>query len=172
MERRPARVWLVLGSNLGSPLQNVRRALRSLSRLPASRLLKTSPLLATSPVGPVRQPDFLNCGALLSTRLSPMGLLTHLKRIEALAGRRPGRRWGPRPLDIDIILYGDRRERSTFLTLPHPRALERRFVLAALSELSPDLRPPGQSRTVTQLLAAMRFPSQHVGPIASAPSSS
>ncbi|MCX5789637.1 MAG: 2-amino-4-hydroxy-6-hydroxymethyldihydropteridine diphosphokinase [Elusimicrobia bacterium] len=165
MERRPARAWLVLGSNLGSPPQNVRRALRALRRLPATLLLKTSRLLRTSPVDRLRQPDFVNCGALLSTRLSPMGLLTELKRLEALAGRRPGRRWGPRPLDIDIIFYGGRRARWRFLTLPHPQALERRFVLAALAELSPGLRPPGQSRTVTQLLAALKAPSQRVGPI-------
>ena len=162
MEPRPVRAWLVLGANLGNAARSVRSALRALNGLPHTRLLRHSSLLLTSPVGRTRQPDFVNCGALIRTRLSPMGLLTELKRLEALAGRRPGPRWGPRPLDIDIAAYGGRRLRSPLLTLPHPRLLERRFALAALAELSPGMRLPGTSRTLGALSAAFRDSSQNV----------
>ncbi len=135
MRRRPVRAWLGLGSNLGGPRAKLARALRELRRLPATVLLASTDPRWTKPLGSVRQPDFLNCAALVRTALSPMGLLTECKRLEALAGRRPGRRWGPRPLDIDILLYGEERVSGRWLTIPHRVALEREFVRRDLAEL-------------------------------------
>lgn len=162
MTARPVRAWLCLGSNRGRPLRRLRRALRELDRLAATRVLRASRALRSSPVGRTRQPDFLNCCALVSTRLTPLSLLTECKRLEALAGRRPGPRWGPRPLDIDIVLYDGVRIRTPLLTIPHPEALGRRFVLEGLAEVSPGLRWPGSGSTVEGLRKRLKAPSQNV----------
>lgn len=161
MERRPQRAFLSLGSNAAGASGRLRRALSELAGLPATRLVRVSGLYRSSPVGRRGQPDFLNCAAELSTRLSPAGLLTELKRLEAEAGRKPGPRWGPRPLDLDILLYGDRRLRTRWLQIPHPRALRRRFVLEPLAELAPRLRWPGGPE-VERALAGLKAPSQNV----------
>lgn len=126
---------IALGSNRGSRSKHIRFAFKALDRLPRTRLLSHSSIHESKPVGGPPQRDFLNAAALLRTRLSPMGLLVELKRLEARRGRRPGRRWGPRPLDLDILSYGRTTLRTRFLTLPHLRARRRRFVLAPLAEL-------------------------------------
>jgi 2-amino-4-hydroxy-6-hydroxymethyldihydropteridine diphosphokinase len=109
-------------------------------------------LYRTAPVSPVPQPDFLNTAALAHTALPPEELLAVGKALEHEAGRRPGARFGPRPLDVDILLYGglvlDRPE----LTLPHPRMRERRFVLVPLAEIAPDLPVPPDGARVADLL--------------------
>ena len=126
---------IALGSNQGDERAHLRFALRALGRLRGTAVRGYSSFQRTSPVGVRNQPDYLNAAAWLRTNLSPMGLLVEFKRLEALRGRRPGPRWGPRPLDLDIIVYGRLRLRSKFLQIPHPRALKRRFVLAPLAQI-------------------------------------
>jgi len=145
---------LLLGADMGRRRENLRRALRWLGRLPGGgRVLARSRLYDTAPVGP-GQSRYLNLAVRYRTALSPMGLLVELKRLEARAGRRPGRRWGPRPLDIDILDYGGRRLRSRWLSLPHPRAARRAFVLAPACDIAPHWRPAGRA-TAARLLARL-----------------
>jgi 2-amino-4-hydroxy-6-hydroxymethyldihydropteridine diphosphokinase len=113
-------------------------AFKALARLARTHLLRRSSIRETAPVGPP-QPEYLNAVARIETALSPMGLLVELKRLEAARGRRPGPRWSPRPLDLDILSYGGKRVRTRWLEIPHPLALKRRFVLEPLAEMR--LRP-------------------------------
>ena len=153
-----------LGSNAGDRPARLRRALRELAALPRTRLVRASSLFETSPVGVRGQRAYLNAAALLRTGLPPLGLLFELKRLEAAAGRRPGPRWGPRPLDLDLLVYGSLRLRSPRLILPHPRLARRRFVLAPLAEIAPRLKVPlpGRPSTAERLLARLKAPSQSV----------
>ena len=154
---------LSLGSNVGDGRARLRAALRDLARLPRTRVLRVSPLLRSSPVGVRGQRDYLNCCALVRTGLSPAGLLVEAKRLEARAGRRPGPRWRPRALDIDVLFYGRRRLRGPWLEVPHPRALERRFVLEGLAALRPGWRPPvAPARTLRAWRARLNDSSQNV----------
>ena len=132
--RRPVQCFIGLGSNLGDRKAHLVFAFKSLARLARTRLVRRSSIHETSPIGPP-QPKYLNAVARIETALSPMGLLIELKRLEAARGRRPGPRWGPRPLDLDILFYGRERLRTLWLELPHPLALERSFVLEPLAEL-------------------------------------
>ena len=100
------------------------------------------------------QRRFLNMAVRLSAPLSPMGMLIEAKRLEVRAGRRPGPRWGPRPLDIDLVACGGLRLRSAWLCLPHPRVAQRRFVLEPLAEIAPDWRLGG--RSVSSLLRRLK----------------
>lgn len=113
-------------------------------------------LYRSLPVSPVPQPDFLNTAALAHTSLGPEEVLALAKSLELAAGRRRGLRFGPRPLDIDLLLYGDRQCRHPELTLPHPRLAERRFMLEPLAEIAPDLPVPPGGSTVAELLARVR----------------
>lgn len=154
---------LSLGSNRGDRARVLRRVLAALARLPRTRLLRASPLYASSPVGARGQREYLNCCAWTRTRLSPMGLLLELKRLEAAAGRRPAARWAPRPLDIDLLFYGDRRLRRRLLVVPHPLALRRRFVLEPLCALRPGWVPPARPRrSLREWLRRLNAPSQNV----------
>ncbi|MBI3549435.1 MAG: 2-amino-4-hydroxy-6-hydroxymethyldihydropteridine diphosphokinase [Elusimicrobia bacterium] len=140
------KAYLSLGSNHGDRRGRLLRSLDAIAVLPRTRLLRASSIYQTRAVGVRGQRDHFNCCAELETSLSPMGLLVALKRIEAAAGRRPGPRWGARPLDVDILFYGRIRVDGPFLTIPHPRALERRFVLVPLCELVPRWSPPAYPR--------------------------
>jgi 2-amino-4-hydroxy-6-hydroxymethyldihydropteridine diphosphokinase len=135
-----------LGSNLAEPQDQVRRAFTALARLPATRLVAASPLYVTAPVGPADQPDYINAVARLETRLSPLELLAGLLGIEAAHGRRrDGTRWGPRTLDLDLLLYGQDEIELPGLRLPHPEIRHRAFVLVPLADVAPAaLRIPGQ----------------------------
>ncbi|MCE5232180.1 MAG: 2-amino-4-hydroxy-6-hydroxymethyldihydropteridine diphosphokinase [Mizugakiibacter sp.] len=145
--------YVALGSNLGDPRAQVLRGLGALAGLPQTRLLRRSPLYLTPPWGIAEQPAFVNAVAALETELSPQALLQALLGIERACGRdRSGPRWGPRTLDLDLLLYGDRVLREDDLTLPHPRLAERAFVLRPLADLAPSLHVPGQGR-VDALLA-------------------
>ena len=117
--------------------------------------LRVASLYRTAAVSPVPQPDYLNTAVLARTSLEPGELLALAKALELAAGRRPGVRFGPRPLDIDLLLYGGRQSSAPELTLPHPRLRERRFVLEPLAEIAPDLRVPPDGATVRELLARL-----------------
>lgn len=136
-----------VGANLGHPREAVRAAIRALGELPDSRLLAWSRLYRTPAWGRIDQPDFVNAAALLETRLDPQELLEHLLGIERKAGRRRGEtaatRWGPRVLDLDLLLYGERSVNEPGLRVPHPYLHERAFALVPLAEIAPDAPFPG-----------------------------
>jgi 2-amino-4-hydroxy-6-hydroxymethyldihydropteridine diphosphokinase len=140
----PVRAFVGLGSNLGDPLNQVRIALGELNQLKATRLLRQSGFYRTPPWGRTDQPDFVNAVAEIETGLSPRQLLDALLHIEARAGRvREGLRWGPRLIDLDLLIYGDARIDEENLHVPHPRMHERAFVMVPLVELEPSFTVPG-----------------------------
>lgn len=137
--------YLGLGANLQDPAAQVRRALDELASIPHSRLLARSPLYMSPPLGPIDQPDYVNAVAALETTLEPLVLLKELRVIELRHGRqRDGARWGPRTLDLDVLLYGDLLLDTPELTLPHPGLHERGFVLYPLYDVAPELEVPGR----------------------------
>lgn len=137
------RVYIALGSNLAQPLQQVQAALEALEHLPRSRLLACSSFYRTKPLGPQNQPDFLNAVAALDTQLPAEQLLDHTQEIERNQGRvRKDERWGPRTLDLDMLLYGDSVIDSERLTVPHYGLKQREFMLYPLAEIAPDLILP------------------------------
>ncbi|MEE4331299.1 MAG: 2-amino-4-hydroxy-6-hydroxymethyldihydropteridine diphosphokinase [Wenzhouxiangella sp.] len=148
-------VWVGLGSNIGSSRQALKRALASLDALSDTRLVEVSPCYRTPPWGVTEQPDFLNAVAKLSTRLEPIELLQALKAIERELDRsEDGPRWGPREIDLDILIYADRIVNLPELVVPHPYLAQRAFVLVPLNDIAPDLDVPGQGR-VEDLLASL-----------------
>lgn len=149
-----ATVYLSLGANLGDRLANLRLALTRLQTL--ARLEEVSSLYETQPQGVSDQPLFLNAVCRVTTGLEPQALLRFLKNVERETGRQPGgERWGPRPIDLDILLYDDRVLDAPELTVPHPRLAERAFVLVPLCELAPELRHPLLGKTMKELLASV-----------------
>ena len=131
------RVFLGLGSNVGDRRRNLLDAVESLAgRVGVSQVYETEPV-----GGPSGQDPYLNCVVELSTRLSPRELLGVCHRLESAAGRVRNERWGPRTLDVDVLLVGDLVVDEPDLTIPHPRMWDRRFVLAPLAELAPELVP-------------------------------
>jgi 2-amino-4-hydroxy-6-hydroxymethyldihydropteridine diphosphokinase len=141
------RACVALGSNLDDPRSQVRRALAELDGLPATRVVRASSLYLTAPLGPAGQPDYINAVAVLQTGLEPEALLDGLQAIEAAHGRRRGAdRWGPRTLDLDILLFGARHLSTPRLQIPHPHLHERAFVLQPLAEVAADLDVPGRGR--------------------------
>ncbi|OOG23796.1 2-amino-4-hydroxy-6-hydroxymethyldihydropteridine diphosphokinase [Thioalkalivibrio denitrificans] len=137
--------YVGLGSNLENPVDQVSKGLEALERLPRTRCLARSSLYTSPPMGPPGQPDYVNAVACLATGLSALELLEALMAVERTHGRlRDGTRWGPRTLDLDILLYGDARIDSPQLRVPHPGIPERPFVLYPLAEIAPgDLDLPG-----------------------------
>jgi len=135
-------VVLALGSNLGSRARNLSAARRRL-REKGVRILRTSRVMETEPWGVTDQPKFLNQVLEASWDGTPGQLLRTAKQVEKEGGRRPARRWGPRVIDVDILLFGDERVALPDLVIPHPRIAERDFVVAALEELG--VRPAGRS---------------------------
>lgn len=140
------RAAIALGSNLDDPEAQVRRAFDEIAALPGTRLTARSPLYRTAPVGYAEQPDFVNACALVETTLAPRALLEGLLAIEQRHGRVRAMRNGPRTLDLDIVLYGERTIDEPGLTVPHPRAHERVFVLKPLLDVWPDALIPGRGR--------------------------
>jgi 2-amino-4-hydroxy-6-hydroxymethyldihydropteridine diphosphokinase len=143
-EREAARVFIGLGSNLGDRAARIDSAFAWLAAHPALQLVRCSEVVETAPWGIEDQPMFLNAVAEIRTELEPEALLAELKRAEGLLGRIDSgrRRWGPREIDLDILLYGERVVESPDLVVPHPRLSERRFVVSQLVELDPDLIDP------------------------------
>lgn len=138
-----ALAYIALGSNLQGPEAQIRAALDALDALPGSALLRCSSLYRSQAIGPAGQPDYINAVALLETRLAPRPLLQALQRRERQQGRRDGPAWGPRTLDLDILLYDTLSVQEDGLRIPHPELAVRNFVLLPLQEIAPELHVPG-----------------------------
>ena len=140
------RGYIGLGANLAQPLAQLQQAVAALRLLPASQLVAVSSFYGSKPMGPQDQPDYVNAVAALDTELSAEALLDALQQIEQQQGRqRKDERWGPRTLDLDILLYGDDIINSERLTVPHYGLKQREFVLYPLAEIAPNLRLPDGS---------------------------
>lgn len=145
--------YIGIGSNIGEPRAQVELAFDALDRLPDTKLVSASRLYRSRPLGPVDQPEFVNAVAAIETGLEALALLEHLHAIERAQGRfRDGTRWGPRQLDLDILLYGAEAFSTGGLTVPHPELTRRSFVLYPLADIAPDLEIPGAG-SLQQLLA-------------------
>ncbi|TDT44590.1 2-amino-4-hydroxy-6-hydroxymethyldihydropteridine diphosphokinase [Halospina denitrificans] len=134
--------WIGLGSNLDTPLQQLHLALEALNQIPDSWLLDASPVYQSRPVGPADQPDFLNMAAKLATDLEPLALLDELLAIEDTQGRVRNQVWGPRLIDLDLLIFGNQTLDEPRLKVPHPELANRDFVLQPLLDMDPDLTLP------------------------------
>lgn len=136
--------YVGLGSNLDSPVRQLESAFELLAKIPRSRLVQRSALYRSAPLGGVEQPDFVNAVATMLTQLTAGELLLELQRIEQARGRERGAvRWGPRVLDLDLLVYSNQEIDEDQLTVPHPGIGERNFVLLPLEEVAPELVIPG-----------------------------
>jgi 2-amino-4-hydroxy-6-hydroxymethyldihydropteridine diphosphokinase len=136
-------VYIAIGSNLASPLEQVNAAVNALAEIPGSQVISVSSFYRTPPLGPQDQPDYLNAAVALETSLTAEELLNHTQRIELQQGRtRKAERWGPRTLDLDIMLFGDEVLNTPRLTIPHYDMKNRAFMLWPLFEIAPELRFP------------------------------
>jgi len=154
--------YIGIGSNLDNPLQHAISAIRDIAALTDTRLTAYSRWYQSAPSGPAGQPDYINGVAAISTGLTPLELLSALRKIEDRHGRVRGERWGARTLDLDILLYGNISIASSSLQIPHPRLAERNFVLYPLADLTPDLVLPN-GKTLAELLA--NVPSDGIVPL-------
>ena len=146
-------VYIGLGANLNEPAKTLRLALTALNDIPDTQVVAHSKLYSSVPMGPSDQPDYVNAVAQLRTELTPHALFQHTCEIEQQHGRtRNGEHWGPRTLDLDILLYGDQQIKDDDLTIPHYGMKEREFVLYPLLEISPELVLPcgTQLKSLTQ----------------------
>jgi 2-amino-4-hydroxy-6-hydroxymethyldihydropteridine diphosphokinase len=134
--------YVGLGSNLGQPRQQLLRALEALGQLPATQLQGSSPFYRSRAIGPGQQPDYINAVAQLETTISAGALLSRLQAIECAQGRERLQRWGPRTLDLDLLLYDQLMVQSPSLQIPHPRMRQRNFVVVPLHALCPELTLP------------------------------
>lgn len=146
-------MYLSLGSNVRNRKENLRNALVALASEPGIALRAVSRAYETAPVGDADQPEFINLTAEIETELAPLELLNAVKALEVRLGRIASRRWGPRLIDIDIILFADQQCAAPELTIPHPEFRKRAFVLAPLCEIAPDAVDPATGKTI-RLLAA------------------
>ena len=142
----PVTAYIGIGSNLDSPRERCDRAVADLGNIPETHLERVSSYYLSAPFGPVEQPDFVNAVAQVTTRLDAKGLFRELQSIERAQGRKRGVRWGPRVIDLDLLVHGQTQIDDADLTVPHPGIVERNFVLLPLRELAPDLEIPGTGR--------------------------
>jgi len=151
------RVYIGLGSNLATPIEQLRSALAALAALPQTDLIAQSSFYSSDPLGPADQPRYVNAVAALDTELSPLALLDALQTIELEQGRtRKAERWGPRTLDLDILLFGERLLDEPRLTVPHYHMHARAFVLYPLAEIATGLKLP-DGRALIELLGACPY---------------
>lgn len=150
------RAYIGLGTNVGDRELTLLAAVAELGKLPATRVTALSRFYETEPVGGVPQENFYNAAACIVTALPPAELLEQLKRVEVEVFHRvPSGRWGPRSMDLDLLLYGDLVLDGAALTIPHPRLAERRFVLQPLADIAPSLVHPVLGRSISALLASL-----------------
>ncbi|MFK7732352.1 MAG: 2-amino-4-hydroxy-6-hydroxymethyldihydropteridine diphosphokinase [Pseudomonadales bacterium] len=135
-------VYLALGSNLNRPHWQLRRAVRAIAATAQTKLLTCSSIYRSSPIGPAIQPDYLNAVVAVQCTLRPLALLTQTQAIEKQQGRKRRQRWGPRTLDIDILLFANHQLRHSRLIVPHPRLTQRRFAMEPLLEIAPHAQLP------------------------------
>ncbi|MBM4109450.1 MAG: 2-amino-4-hydroxy-6-hydroxymethyldihydropteridine diphosphokinase [Phycisphaerae bacterium] len=154
------RAAIAIGTNVGDRAGHVRFAFEALARLPSTLVKGESAVIETAPVGPADQGAYLNAVVLIETLLPARELLGHLLAIERERGRdrSPERRWGPRTLDLDLLLYGGAVIVEPGLSVPHPRLRERRFVLEPLVQVAPDMPVPPDGATVSELLGRLVGP--------------
>ncbi len=150
---REARAFLSLGANQDEPIGQIKKAVERLKEDEGLHLSGVSSFYLTEPVGPVEQPAFVNAVAEWRVNLSPEALLAAILSVEAGMGRTRSLRWGPRLIDIDLLLYGDRSIETPGFRVPHARMHERRFVLEPLVELAPEVVHPTLGKTAIELLA-------------------
>ncbi|TQR06581.1 2-amino-4-hydroxy-6-hydroxymethyldihydropteridine diphosphokinase [Psychrobacillus soli] len=148
------RAYISLGSNIGSRLLFLQQAVRSLQDVKGIKVCQVSSVYETDPVGYVDQAAFLNIVVGLETSLTPHELLKKCNEIEAILGRTREIHWGPRTVDLDILLYNEENVKTEKLIIPHPRMTERGFVLIPLVEINPDLRDPRTNRSFIELADA------------------
>ena len=150
------KAYIGLGSNLGDRRKHLITAINRIDVCEGIRVVNRSGFYETKPVGGPPQPDFINCVVELETKNGPLELLAELKEIESALGRKPGVRWGPREIDIDVLLYGNKVIKSGNLTIPHENMHKRFFVLGPLCEISPDLKHPVFKKTILDLLKELK----------------
>jgi 2-amino-4-hydroxy-6-hydroxymethyldihydropteridine diphosphokinase len=141
--RRTRLAYIGLGSNLNEPEAQVEQAMAALDHTPGCHVTACSSLYRSAPFGPVEQADFVNAAVALQTSLSAKQLLHALQGVEREMGREPTERWGPRVIDLDLLIYDDEMIDEPQLTVPHPGIAVRNFVLLPLREIAPDLEIPG-----------------------------
>jgi 2-amino-4-hydroxy-6-hydroxymethyldihydropteridine diphosphokinase len=150
-----ARALVSFGANLGEPARQIKEAVARLRENKKLRYLKASSFYLTEPVGPVSQPPFVNAVAEWATELSPGDVLEILLGVEQEMGRERSLRWGPRAIDLDLLLFSDRIVDVPGLDVPHPRMHERRFILEPLAEVAPEAVDPRTGQSAAELLAAL-----------------
>jgi 2-amino-4-hydroxy-6-hydroxymethyldihydropteridine diphosphokinase len=159
-EKTYSQAIIACGSNLDDPSAQLDRASQQLAGLSNTRVLRTATYCQTAPQGITDQPDFLNSAFLIDTKLDPQALLRCLLDIERSQGRVREIKNGPRTLDLDLIFFSDQVLEEEELTVPHPRAHEREFVLTPIAEIAPDWMHPILKKTVSQLLVELEVPSR------------
>ncbi len=146
--------YIGIGSNLDDPVRQVKEALEELDTIPDSVMISQSSLYVSKPMGPADQPDYVNAVAALDTLLSPEELLQTLQKIEQRLGRERGdEHWGPRVIDLDLLLYGKKKISTDTLTVPHPGLHERDFVIIPLAEIAGNMNIPGNGLLSTLIAA-------------------
>lgn len=154
-ETKPVLAYIGLGSNLGEPAAQLRRALAELAAIDEVEVLQVSSFYLNPPLGPPEQPWYVNAVAQVRTRLTPEELLRSLHRLETALGRVRGEPWGPRVIDLDLLLYDGEVINTPALVLPHPEMHRRAFVLAPLAQIAPEAWHPGLDKSAVQLLAEL-----------------
>jgi 2-amino-4-hydroxy-6-hydroxymethyldihydropteridine diphosphokinase len=152
----PVIAYIGIGSNMGDRQAYCLEAVRFIARFPKTSLIAVSSLYETAPLERTDQEWFINCVTAVRTTLAPRELLQACQEVEQFLGRKRSVRFGPRTIDLDILFYGDRIIQGPEVTIPHPRAHQRRFVLEPLAEIAPELEHPTLHKTATQLLQGIK----------------